>query len=221
MNSMRKSILSSVLLLVLSLIFSANCSAKISDKEITKNIEIEYFDKIVASGNFDIIYSDEARGITITGPEAGFERLVAEVSKGTLTLDSDKIRKPRNAKYSVTLGAETLSAIKLAGSVKFDAEDGIKTDKLEIRASGATDIDIKGLRAKSVNVVANGSGDIIIDKLLCKNLSININGSGDARFNGKADSAKLTLNGSATVDLRKLDCSKINTKANGASEVRR
>lgn len=218
---MRKSILSSVLLLVLSLIFSANCSAKISDKEITKNIEIGYFEKIVAKGNFDIIYSDDAQGITITGPEAGFEKLIAEVSKGTLTLDSDKIRKPRNAKYIVTLGAETLSALKLAGDVKFEAEDGIKTDKLEIRATGASDIDIKGLRARNVTLVANGSGDIVIDKLLCKKLSVNINGSGDAKFNGKADSANLVINGSATIDLRKLECSKINTKSNGSSEIRR
>lgn len=218
---MKKSIFASVLIAGLSLVFTANCNARISDKDITKNIEIGYFDKIVASGNFDIIYSDDADGITITGPEAGFEKLIAEVSKGTLTLDSEKIRKPKGAEYSVTLGTQSISAIKLSGAVKFEAEDGIKTDKLEIRASGATEIDIKGLRAKSVSIIANGSGDIIVDKLLCKNISVNINGSGDAKFSGKADSAKLVISGSATVDLRKLDCSKISTKTNGASEIRR
>lgn len=83
---MRKSLFVSALIAGLSFLFTVNCYAKISDKNITKNIGIGYFDKIVASGNFDILYSDEARGITITGPEAGFEKLVAEVSKGTLRL---------------------------------------------------------------------------------------------------------------------------------------
>jgi hypothetical protein len=195
--------------IILAITMALACSFTIKNKivrgngvETTCTYDLPAFNAIFVAGSMDVVYTQGPQVVSLTADENLMDIYTIEVVDNILKISTKSGYSifPK-AKTFVTVSAEDLNGVKLAGS-----------GECEIKGTLAT----KGDFTFSIA----GSGDLDADAIICKNFSSKINGSGDVDVKAlSAETTTLTINGSGDIDINCKDAGDIFAKINGSGDI--
>ena len=164
------------------------------------------YDKIAASGFFDVFLVDGKEGkISLKGESNLLDYIVTEVKDGKLNLKTKKgvSLKPSSWKsnaITITIPIEKIDGIYLSGSGDIVGKTTLKSDQFEAAISGSGDIELE-IEAKNLTTKIAGSGSIKLNGS-ASNFEIKVSGSGDvSAFNLKSENVSVAVSGSADVEV--------------------
>jgi hypothetical protein len=156
------------LLLALLSLF-AGCHFQIHDEikgsgvRLKQKREVPSFTSIATEGTFDVdVVCQKPQGIEVEADDNLVDLITTEVSNNVLHIRSNRSYSAGDP-IKVTISAPQLEGISARGAGKIDIA-GIKSDKFEIDASGASTIKVAG-ETKLVDIDSNGAGKIDAHKL--------------------------------------------------------
>jgi len=192
-----------------------------SDNYITKTFNVADFDGIVCNVPCNIIYSMDATGVTVDGPDNVIENLMIFTEDRTLNIKYDKYRFRNLKKLDIYVSSRTLQRLNVNGAVDFKAMKGVGADNFEAEINGAADMEISGLIAGRISIEVNGAADAEIKGLKCDSIAVTINGAGDCSLSGTAGKADLNINGAGEIDIKHLVAETVNSSIHGVGSIER
>ncbi|MBA2703217.1 MAG: DUF2807 domain-containing protein [Blastocatellia bacterium] len=156
-----------LLLALLSLV--AGCHLQMHDEikgsgvRLKQKREVASFNSIATEGAFDIdVVCQKPQSVEVEGDDNLLPLITTEVSDNVLHIRSNRSFSV-NDPVRVTISLPELEGISVSGAGKFDIV-GIKNEKFEIDANGATTIKVAG-ETKVIDIDSNGAGKIDAHKL--------------------------------------------------------
>ena len=167
------------------------------NKVTRKKIDIENFTGIDIGSAFDIYYTTGSPvGMEIETSNKYFEKISYNVKGDVLHVNTKSIKNPKE--LNIYISAPYLNYIYIHGAADFSAKGVINTDKLELKASGASDVNLE----VEVNT-----------------LTTNASGASSVKVSGKAGTHKLFISGASDVIAKNLETKNTYAKASGASNA--
>jgi hypothetical protein len=156
------------LLLALLSLF-AGCHFQIHDEikgsgvRLKQKRDVASFNSIATEGAFDIeVVCQKPESVEVEGDDNLLQLITTEVSNNVLHIRSNRSFSV-NDPIKITISAPDLQGISAKGAGKFDIA-GIKNEKFEIDANGATTIKVAG-ETKLIDIDSNGAGKVDAHKL--------------------------------------------------------
>jgi hypothetical protein len=156
------------LLLALLSLF-AGCHFQIHDEikgsgvRLKQKRDVASFTSIATEGAFDIeVVCQKPESVEVEGDDNLLQLITTEVSNNVLHIRSNRSFSV-NDPIKITISAPDLQGISAKGAGKFDIA-GIKNEKFEIDANGATTIKVAG-ETKLIDIDSNGAGKVDAHKL--------------------------------------------------------
>ena len=156
------------LLLALLSLF-AGCHFQIHDEikgsgvRLKQKRDVASFNSIATEGAFDIeVVCQKPESVEVEGDDNLLQLITTEVSNNVLHIRSNRSFSV-NDPIKITISAPDLQGISAKGAGKFDIA-GIKNEKFEIDANGATTIKVAG-DTKLIDINSNGAGKVDAHKL--------------------------------------------------------
>ena len=203
---------------------------------LTKSFEVADFDVLTINVPADVIYeATNSAYMEVSAPSNVIDQIVLTQEDGQLKIVFRGLKH-----FKIRLGSATLAELNVNGAADFNCLSGFKTGNLNVKVSGAGDLDLAKLEAENVTIRINGAGDLDMKDAKCASLDITVsgagdvdldridcegtlkvvvNGAGDAVISGKAGEADLTINGAGKVDVRNLDGPIVNSSVNGVGSI--
>ncbi len=185
--------------------FFKSKTVKASKNYVTKEMKVENFTKLSVAGSPDVTYTQKAGRpeVKIYTSDNIIDLLDVYVKDNTLHIGFKKKVSVSYDKLEVSVSAEKLNGIAVAGSGDVELTNGLKTDELKIYVAGSGDISGDNISCTDLSISIAGSGDISSNNITCNNLKASVSGSGDMELgNVTAVSAGASVAGSGTVDLK-------------------
>ncbi len=113
--------------------------------------------------------------------------------------------------------AENLN-LRISGAGDIDIEK-IATGKLKISLTGAGDIGLKEVTVDNADIKISGAGDIKAKRLNAKSADIAISGVGDVSLDGQCKAVYLSVSGSGDINCRKLIADIATVKVSGSGDI--
>ncbi len=178
------------------------------------------YDGISASGFYDVELIDGTEGkITLTGEENILDYIETEVKGGTLVIkskDNKNLIPSKGEGVFITIPVDEIDAIRLSGSGNFVGKKTLNTKDMDIRVSGAKNIDLT-IDATDISVETSGSSNIAL-KGKSKELWIRSSGSSNVKAYGlEVEEATLELSGSSNVELMVNES--LNSRVSGSGNI--
>jgi hypothetical protein len=156
--------------LLLALIFLfAGCHFQIHDEitgsgvRLKEKREVASFTSIATEGAFDIeVVCQKPQSVEVEADDNLLPLITTEVSNNVLHIRSNRSYSV-NDPIKVAISLPNLEGVSVSGAGKLDVA-GIKNDKFEIDANGATTIRVAG-ETKLIDIDTNGAGKIDAHKL--------------------------------------------------------
>ncbi len=184
------------MLFLLTLIFSSVSAFK-SKSVMEDTRQLASFNKIIASGGFDIVLNQAStQSIRLTGSDEDIKTVSTVVEDGALIIKSLKHSYKSN-KVTIYIDAVSLNSIVASGAIDIKSTSLFKSEKFEITSSGASEIKMN-----------------IETKLLVSKLS----GASEVELSGKVDTHAAELSGASELSAYELVAEKYALKLSGASE---
>ena len=156
------------LLLALLSLF-AGCHFQIHDEIKGSGVRLKQkrdaasFNSIATEGDFDIeVICQKPESVEVEGDDNLLQLITTEVSNNVLHIRSNRSFSV-NDPIKITISAPDLQGISAKGAGKFEIA-GIKNEKFEIDANGATTIKVAG-ETKLIDIDSNGAGKVDAHKL--------------------------------------------------------
>jgi hypothetical protein len=156
------------LLLALLSLF-AGCHFQIHDEikgsgvRLKQRRDVASFNSIATEGAFDIeVVCQKPESVEVEGDDNLLQLITTEVSNNVLHIRSNRSFSV-NDPIKITIAAPDIQGISAKGAGKFDIA-GIKNEKFEIDANGATAIKVAG-ETKLIDIDSNGAGKVDAHKL--------------------------------------------------------
>ncbi len=168
--------------------------------------QVSTFNKISVSNSFDVYItqsSQEGLAISASKPEYR-DRIKTKVENGVLIIRWENDKKfwkgfsGDKIKLKVYISVKELERLSVSGACDVFMEEGIKSDKLGINLSGASDL--------------KGKVDV-------KNLVVNLSGASDMDIIGKAETVDVDVSGASDFKSFELTTDICSAEASGASSV--
>jgi hypothetical protein len=188
-----------IILTLLVFISSINIFAqKGNGNIISQDRKVDDFKSIELSGDQKIILTQGAvQGIKVETDENLQEKVQFIVKNGTLQIDN---RGAGDAtKLVIYITCKDISEITATGVAEIKADNEIKSDKLNISASGASNIDMH------INV---------------KELETNISGAANMKLSGKANTNNASVSGAGNLKATELETEKTIVKVSGVGKAK-
>ena len=184
--------------------FMASCySFPAPQAEDTRNLDP--FDGIGISLHADVFYTQgNAHEIRIEGNENDVSDVITEVRDGFLQVRYDNQR-IRRSKLTIHITSRELESVKISGSSRFEVNDPLSSDEMDLAVSGSGTIEFRRLSTDEMDVKVSGSGSVLLDDGAAHGLGITISGSGDLRaedFEVSECSAALSGSGSVRITVK-------------------
>lgn len=181
---------------------------------VSEQREVDFFDKIDVSGNFDVdVLIAEKIKIDIEAEENLLKHIQTKVRDNTLYISSRRNLRPTE-EMSIIIQVPLIKKISCSGLNNIKAYDlnndgliinlsgasNIKasgiTKYLDIDVSGAANIDAKDLLAGFVKIDASGASNAEI--FASKLVNIDVSGAGNVTLFGPADDVKFNVSGAGS-----------------------
>lgn len=166
--------------------------------------QVGKFNAIVVSSAFDVLLtqSNETTVVVSAADLGKRDMILTEVSNGTLVISLKKSNMDwrGNMKLRAYISVPDLNKIELNGASDLKIEGVFKTQDLELRISGASDL-VGNIEATNLRLNSSGSSDYKLNGKV-ENLRINISGSSDIKaFEMVSDFCDISCSGSSDVDV--------------------
>ena len=183
---------------------------------ISKTFDVKSFNKISASGAYDVILTQSAeQSVVIKVDENLMSRIEVKVVDGELCLSSKSMQNPTKLIAEISMPA--LKSIESSGASDVKTTNKFSGSEIEIEASGASEIYFTGDYAK-MEINLSGASDVtIVGK--GNMLEADISGASDLKASDyKVDNASIEASGAsdATVNVK----GNLEMNESGASEIR-
>ncbi len=184
---------------------------------ITINKDLPQFNKISASGSYDItVTQDKAPHLEISTDENIINKIEATVIDGELKVKVDRsIRLLPSKSIQIRISAPELKEIQLAGDTNFSALQ-LNTNEIILNTAGHNDVVLKG-NIKRFALGLSGASNVDLSGVNCESIQINSAGAGDIHLSGTTDS--LNINNGGTIDVRAKELDAKNVSVNGAGST--
>ena len=172
--------------------------------QITRNVEVTGFNKVVFSGSLEVLLVPSQREIlTLSGSQKDVDKIKIQVKSNTLYVGfkkSDLIRIKRTGSHiQAQLSYKQINSIASKGLVNIKNKDEtLKSDNLILQVEGIGDIDL------AVTV---------------KNLKSTISGTGDIKLRGQAVKHEIKVSGMGDINCERLDSDKVDIKISGSGDA--
>lgn len=174
------------------------------------------FNKIDISGRYEVLLNQgDKENLEIEVDENLLENIKSEVKNNTLIISSKRpVGKSKSLKLYITV--IDVDDIEVSGAIKLMNKGTYKTDNLDLRASGAGDIDLDvetenltidmsgasetklSGSSKNFDIEISGAGKLDAKKLKTRNTSVDISGAGSAVVFAKK-TLKVDVSGAGSV----------------------
>ena len=209
----------------------------------TKSLSLDGdFRGIKVSGIFDVVYvpGDNCSVEVETHTEL-INLLKYSIEDGILNIGLNAFKTNKKIETLVlTVQAPKLEDISISGACDFTAKEGIRSEAMSIKASGASDILIRGVSANTLtfNVAGAsdvtiynmevshldmsiaGASDVSINDLSVGSLDMSVAGSSDVKLTGHANESKFKLRGASDLNMREFKSDSLTTEVSGSSTIR-
>ena len=208
------------LAIILLLGFVPGFSQKAIMDENAQVRQVEKFNAIVVSSAFDVIVTQSNETVVVVSAADVSQRdlILTEVNNGTLVISLKKSNMDwrGNMKLRAYISVPDVNKIELNGASDLKLEGTFKTEDLEIRLTGASDM-TGNVEATNLRLSSSGSSDFKIGGK-AENLRINLSGSSDVKaFDMVSDYCDISGSGSSDVEITVNKELKVNIS--GASNV--
>jgi hypothetical protein len=197
--------------------------------------ELAGFDKIKVSGFITVLFrTSDTNSVKVSAKASEIEKVLTRVENSTLIISTEETLK---SEIIVYVAQSTLSRIETIGTSKLKSLNQIKTDSIELNATGVSSIKLD-IDAVKVYCYEDGAASIILEgntngltaelsgaaslkayKLVSKNASVNTSGAANARINV---SEKLRASASGASDIKiKGDLKEYSAAASSAATISR
>ncbi len=170
-------------------------------KLVTKNRQVEHFEKVSVSGFFDVILKEGKEGkIVVEAEENIVPYIITEVRGGKLKIKTkDRVNISTRKKILVTVCFDNIRSLSLGGSGSVLVKKKIQDEEVSFSLGGSGNI--KALvEAEEVAASIGGSGTIELSGTTGK-LKSSIGGSGGVEaYELKANTVKVSIAGSGNVE---------------------
>ena len=189
------------LLLALLSLF-AGCHFQIHDEikgsgvRLKQKRAVASFNSIATEGAFDIeVVCQKPESVEVEGDDNLLQLITTEVSNNVLHIRSNRSFSV-NDPIKITISAPDLQGISAKGAGKFDIA-GIKNEKFEIDANGATTIKVAG-ETKLIDIDSNGAGKVDAHRLRAARGVVDVKGVARVDVN-VSEQLDVTVSGPAHV----------------------
>lgn len=220
-----------------------NKKVKASKNYVTKDIRVDNFDRICISGGIDVTFTQKSGKpkVVVYTSDNIVDLLNIRVKNNQLEIGFKKGVSVTYHKLDVSISAETLNGIAIAGSGDFKLANGLKTDDLGISVSGSGDVYADDLQCTRLTTSVAGSGNIQSNRIKCTSVKSSISGSGDTKLqnlqasesvkssiagsgtfvlSGKTQAADYSIAGSGDVLAEGLQAARVNTSIAGSGDIK-
>jgi len=226
------------LLVLISFLFFNSCDDAISGsgKIVSETREVGSFNAIEVSGAFTVyIYQGDEEEVMIEADDNLMQYVQTRVRGGRLYLDTRSMGF-RRATFKAHITVTDFEEVKASGAIKLLGQTPLEVDRLKVKASGASDIDLEVFGDRlEVKISGAGKGHLTgeVDQMTvkisgaskfsaatmwCRILDINISGAGSANVNVEE---KLIAKISGAGNVRYLGDPDVQSKVSGAGKVSR
>ena len=173
-----------------------------SGKPATKTFDYAGFTKVVVNGGFDVtVTQGAAYAVSVTADDNLVkDKLKIELDGDTLRIGLAPLWQFRNVTLKATVTMPRLSGLKASGASTAAASGFASGDPLALAVSGASTVQLTGVRAGAVTGAVSGAGRLE-GRLDAQELSGAVSGAGEVRLTGAAQTLKLDGSGGSTIDL--------------------
>lgn len=189
----------------------------ISSFAINEERDVQPFDKVNVSSAFNVtLQKGTTEHVSISGiPEEYINNVVTEVIDGELKIYvKGKVKAASGMK--VTVIYQNLSAIDVKGAVSIQTEGILTTESMDIKAVGATNVDLE-INAQTTSLNGSGASDIKLTGVT-KNFDVVISGASSLHAkNFESNTVNIESSGAADVEVKALQ--EVAGASSGASDV--
>jgi hypothetical protein len=192
------------------------CSvALLSTAQTTQRREITSFDKIDASGAANIKFTtSDSLKLTITGDADELANVETKVQDGILFIKTKGVVR---SSPKIEVFAPTLNLISLSGASSFETKNELKTDSLNLEASGASNATIN-TTCKAIKATISGASEVNLSGVTI-NYYANVSGASTLKsYKLVATNTWATASGASTAKVYSEQ--KIVANATGASTIK-
>lgn len=183
----------------------------------TEQRNVSGFSKIDAGGAVHLeITMQKDFAVSVEADDNLLSLIKTETSGDTLKIYSESGISPKT-KFNVKISMPELKDLDLSGASTAVAS-GVKTDSLEIKASGASKIKIDG-EAKELNSEASGASGIDAEGLTVENADVEASGASSSTVSA-TNELKVDASGASTIYYTG-EPKNLNQKSSGASSVKK
>lgn len=179
--------------------------ARFTGIDVSRAIEVEVTMGPGEAPDVEVIYDDNL----IDGIELS-------VIDGVLFIDADRNMRPSSG-AKVRVRVESLSRIAASGASEVTVTGTVGTEDVELRASGASRIEIATLEAGSLAATVSGASNVTVDAGDVGEADLEISGASHIDLEADVASALVDVSGASRARLTRAD--EVTGDASGASKV--
>ncbi len=189
--------------------------ALFTQAQTSQKREITRFDKIDASGAATIKFrSSDSLSVSVIGNADDLNNIETKVQDGILFI---KTKGVIHNSPKIEISAPTLNLITLSGATNFETKNELKTDSLNLEASGASNVTLI-LNSKSVKATISGASDVNLSGTT-ENFYSNTSGASNLK-SYKLTSTNVWATASGASTAKVFASQKIVANATGASTIK-
>ncbi|MFZ1288623.1 MAG: head GIN domain-containing protein [Melioribacteraceae bacterium] len=206
-----------VILVIMTFISCKIGGIKGNGDEISENREVDSFQMIDVSGNFDVLVEGgQSQDLAIYAESNLIEFIKTKVKNNILYIYSKENLRPTQ-KLLIQISVPKLLAINCSGANNVHAKD-INSDKFEIDLSGAGTVEIDGM-TNFLSVELSGAADLMAKDFITENIKIDVSGAANAEVYA-SESIDADISGAGNIELYG-DAKNVNTDISGAGSLDR
>lgn len=176
--------MTSIKKLALLLIATFSFSTNWAHAQASKNVTVKNFDELTVSSGIDLyITQGTTESLTIKGSSDVIKDVEVEQNGTSVNIKYKEginwSRLFKNQQIKVYVNYKTLKSLASSGGSDVYTQNTLKTDQLNVRASGGSDVKLT---------------------LACKDLTLSISGGSDADLKGSGENMQLTASGGSDID---------------------
>lgn len=187
------------LLLIATFSFSTNWAYA----QASKNVSVKNFDELTVSSGIDLyITQGTTESLTIKGNSDVIKDVEVEQNGSSVTIKYKEginwSRLFKNQQIKVYVNYKNLKSLASSGGSDVYTENTLKSDRLNVRASGGSDVKLT---------------------LAVKDLTLSISGGSDADLKGSGENMQLTASGGSDIDAFGFIVSNAKVNVSGGSDA--
>lgn len=211
-----------VLALAASLVI-AGCSGVVGERGsgdlVSETREVTPFTGVDVSRAIEVevaVAAGEAPSVEVIYDDNLIDGIEVSVRDGVLFIDADRNMRPSSG-AKVIVRVESLDRIAASGASEVIVTGTVAAEDVDLRASGASRIEIATLDAGSLTATASGASNVTVDAGNVGDADLDISGASHVDLDAEVASALVDVSGASRARLMRTD--EVTGNASGASKV--